>query len=101
MSQRALASAEIARLLDQKRADYQARLPEQLSQLEQLADDLIQSKTPGTILEELHQRLHKLTGAGGTFGFKKLSAAAQSLELQVKDWLAASADALDPARAGS
>ncbi len=97
MSRKAVASAEIAKLLEQQRADYRARLPEQLTQLQKLADDLALGKRRQAILEELHQRLHKLAGAGGTFGLNTLSSRVQSLEQQVKDWLSDPVDTVDAA----
>ncbi len=97
MSQKAVVSANIAKLLDQQRADYRAHLPEQLAQLEKLSDDLAEGKTRKATLEELHHRLHKLAGAGGTFGLNTLSSRALSLEQQVKDWLSGTVDAVDAA----
>lgn len=38
-------------------------------------------------LQLLHARLHKLAGAGGTFGFPELSVQARALEITAKHWL--------------
>ena len=84
MSQKAIASAAVAELLAQQRIEYQARLPEQLAQLGALADGLTRGKIQRATLDDVHQRLHKLVGTGGTFGFKTLSSRARLLEQQVK-----------------
>ncbi len=41
----------------------------------------------GELLRELHGRLHKLAGSGGTFGFTELSRQARVLEVSAKTWL--------------
>ena len=38
-------------------------------------------------LADLHARLHKLAGSGGTFGFPELSRQARALEITAKGWL--------------
>lgn len=48
---------------------------------------------PRELLAQIHFRLHKLAGAGGTFGFPELSAQARTLEAVSKGWL----DAAEPA----
>lgn len=42
---------------------------------------------PTAVLQEVHAQLHKLAGAGGTFGFPGLSRQARTLELQAQAWL--------------
>ena len=42
---------------------------------------------PRELLTQIHFRLHKLAGAGGTFGFPELSAQARMLEEMSKRWL--------------
>jgi diguanylate cyclase (GGDEF)-like protein len=42
---------------------------------------------PRELLAQIHLRLHKLAGAGGTFGFPELSVQARSLEEVSKVWL--------------
>lgn len=42
---------------------------------------------PRELLTQTHFRLHKLAGAGGTFGFPELSAQARTLEEMSKGWL--------------
>ena len=39
------------------------------------------------LLNDLHARLHKLAGSGGTFGFPELSSQARVLEVSAKGWL--------------
>lgn len=39
------------------------------------------------LLQDLHTRLHKLAGSGGTFGFPDLSTQSRTLEVRVKAWL--------------
>lgn len=46
---------------------------------------------PLATLEDLHARLHKLAGSGGTFGFPELSRQAHALEVTAKTWLDAGA----------
>ncbi len=82
-------AAQLARL----REDYQARLPGELAALSTLASSLDGSDADSARLEELHQRLHKLAGSGGTFGLISLGAQARLLEQQVKQWLTASFNA--------
>lgn len=80
-------TAAIAELLAQQRTNYRSRLPDQLAQLQALADRLARGEVTKAAVDELHQLLHKLAGAGGTFGLKTLSAHARSLEQQTKGWL--------------
>ncbi|MGB4359346.1 MAG: diguanylate cyclase, partial [Rhodoferax sp.] len=85
--------------LAQLRADYLARLPAELTALQALGACLSGDDTDRTSLDELHHRLHKLAGSGGTFGQAALSAGAHALEQRVQGWLAGSLDALDGAQA--
>lgn len=79
----AAVAAEVAKL----RGAYMDKLPAELDQLRQLADDLDGSDNDRIALEQLHHRLHKLAGSGGTFGLSSLSAHARNLEQTVKAWL--------------
>ena len=74
----------VAEQLAKLRHDYLARLPAELAALTALAISLGQGEPDRASLEELHHRLHKLAGSGGTFGFTALSAAARNLEQRVK-----------------
>ena len=88
--QQALA-AQLAKL----RANYLARLLAELAALQALGADLHGGERDRASLNELHKRLHKLTGSGGTFGLTSLSAAARALEQRVQAWLAGDLDGLD------
>lgn len=89
---RAAVAAEIARLRDA----YLARLPVELLELEQLAAGLSSDEGARPTLDELHHRLHKLAGSGGTFGLGALGEHARQLELTAKAWLSGSLDKLTP-----
>lgn len=75
-------AAELARL----RRDYLLRLPAELVTLAQLTDQLANASP--TLIEDichqLHPRLHKLAGSGGTFGLNRLGSEARLLEQLVK-----------------
>lgn len=89
--------AAVAELLAQQRADYRARLPGQLAELGALVEGLAADGFCDVILTELHSRLHKLAGSGGTFGFKALSSHARALEQQVAGWLSDAQASIAPA----
>lgn len=91
--------AAVAAQLAQLRNDYLARLPAELAEMQALGAGLCGGETDRVSLDELHHRLHKLAGSGGTFGLTALSAGARTLEQRVKGWLAGSLNELDaPAR---
>lgn len=75
--------AEIARV----RASYLAGLPAEVHELQHLATGLTDRTPARAVFEEVHHRLHKLAGSGGTFGRAELSAHARRLESTLKDWL--------------
>lgn len=83
--------------LESLRANYLARLPDELVAMAALADNLEGSEQDRPRLDELNERLHKLAGSGGSFGCMALSLAARALERRVKGWLAGNALALDGA----
>ena len=88
----AAVTAEMAKL----RRTYTDRLPVEIAEMTALAEGLTSSEAERPKLEALHQRLHKLAGSGGTFGYALLSTQSRSLEHQAQSWLAgslASADA--------
>jgi len=87
----AIFAAELARLRD----DYIARLPLEIAELADLAAALIEQTAARPPLETLYQRLHKLAGSGGTFGFDALSHQARVLEQTAQTWLAADFSAVD------
>lgn len=67
----------------QLREAYLSRLPTVIADIESLS---ARSPDPAA-LDELHHRLHKLAGSGGTYGFSELSEHAQSLESKVRAWI--------------
>ncbi|MDX5362744.1 MAG: diguanylate cyclase [Pseudazoarcus pumilus] len=79
-------SQKLAAQLEALRRDYAARLPGEMATLQALGERLCGMQPDAADLDELHHRLHKLAGSGGTFGFAALSAAARALELQIKYW---------------
>lgn len=84
-------AAELARL----RNSYLERLPAELTELDRMASALQGGRDNSPILGELHQRLHKLVGSGGTFGLASLSNQARALEKTAKAWLNDGIDGLD------
>lgn len=85
----------VAVQLAKLRHDYMARLPSELAALTALAAGLGEEKLEHASLDELHHRLHKLAGSGGTFGFTALSASARILEQRVKGYLSNAPEAWD------
>lgn len=73
---------ELAKL----RKSYLERLPADLEVLASLAHGLT-NPAQRAQLEELHLRLHKLAGSGGTFGLTRMSERAQQLENTARDWM--------------
>lgn len=69
------------------RTGYLARLPAELASLNTLVAGIQEGYLDRASLDELHHRLHKLAGSGGTFGLSALSSRARSLEQRVKNWL--------------
>jgi diguanylate cyclase (GGDEF)-like protein len=80
-------NAEIALKLQALRADYAARLPAEIHTLRSLVDQLNDPATQMDALGQLRQRLHKLAGSAGSFGFPELGKQAKKLELQTQIWL--------------
>ncbi len=83
--------------MDQKTVDFSAQLEalrrEFAAQLVDTLDELNRlmagrgPEAPRELLQQTCMRLHKLAGAGGTFGFPELSAQARKLEGMSKGWL--------------
>lgn len=82
-------NAEIALKLQTLRADYAARLPAEIQQLRSLVEQLTKPNPAIQLdaLNQLRQRLHKLAGSAGSFGFPELGKQAKKLELQTQTWL--------------
>lgn len=81
--------------LQKLRDDYAARLPAQLDELLVFARQALKPGQQLQALSEVSQRLHKLAGSAGSFGFVVLGKQVKQLEQQVSQWLAAGA-AVDP-----
>src|SRR5688572_3196828 len=81
-------NAEIALKLQALRDDYTMRLPVELQSLRDLVEALSDPALQRESLEQLNQKLHKLAGSAGSFGFPELGKQAKKLELQAQTWLA-------------
>ncbi len=90
-----LSSDNFTLLMAGLRKEYLALLPAELAALEKLAHSLGGVDADRPLLEEIHRRLHKLTGSGGTFGFSDLSAQARILEYRVKAWMSEPIQGMD------
>lgn len=80
-------NAEIALKLQALRDDYAARLPNEIQSLRDLASNLAKPELQQEALNQLNQKLHKLAGSAGSFGFPDLGKQAKKLELQTQSWL--------------
>ncbi|WP_407293738.1 diguanylate cyclase [Stutzerimonas zhaodongensis] len=82
------------RVLNEKFAE---RLGEELEALDQLAVQLLHGREHEQhrqVMLEVHERLHRLAGTAGTFGFGSLGEQSRLLEQRTKHWL----DATKPSR---
>ncbi|MTW19774.1 diguanylate cyclase [Allochromatium palmeri] len=77
---------------------YAQRVRGELDELTQVAAGLESEADVRPSLEQLHQHLHRIAGAGGTLGFKTLSQAARALEIEANGWLSQDVVALDVAQ---
>lgn len=80
-------NAEIALKLQALRDDYAARLPTEIQSLRDLVSKLSDPDLQHDALDQLSQKLHKLAGSAGSFGFPDLGKQAKKLELQAQTWL--------------
>jgi len=77
---------DIKAQLEQLRLQFIAHLKQGLDELEGMVMD--SSTCPDhEKLEDLHHRLHRITGSSGTFGLPDMSTQARHLETQIKAWL--------------
>lgn len=83
---------ELARL---KQA-YRQTLDDELNALSTQARALVPEALDRVALASLRDRLHRLSGSGGTFGLPQLSDAARRLETRVKAWLEADTQTVVP-----
>lgn len=95
------ARAAVAEAIAVLRKDYLLRLPAEVTELQGLAAGLRGGEADRTALNELHHRLHKLAGSGGTFGLSALSERARVLEQTVKQRLDGALAGLDRAALNS
>lgn len=73
---------------------FAERLSEELAELERLAEQLSQAQQPELRRQrvlDLHERLHRLAGTAGTFGFTALGQRSRLLEQSADSWLQADA----------
>ncbi|MDP4028141.1 MAG: Hpt domain-containing protein [Gallionella sp.] len=61
-------------------ADYAAKLPEKLAQIDQAWEQLPTDKWDEESFQALYRMVHSLTGSGKTFGFALLSDVARNME---------------------
>jgi len=80
-------NADIALKLQALRDDYAARLPNEIQSLRDLVSNLAKPELQQESLNKLNQKLHKLAGSAGSFGFPELGKQAKKLELQTQTWL--------------
>ena len=85
----------LAEKLAQLQAVFVARLQDELAALRTMGEGLRGGERDRGDLNELHERLHKLAGTGGSFGYAELGAAASVLEQKVKNWLSGDLASLD------
>ncbi len=78
-------SEKIQKRLAALAEDFVDQLPERLSIIKTLLDEVAEaprdSQPAMTTLEELHRNVHKLSGSGATFGFTILSGRSKEMEL--------------------
>lgn len=78
---------EIAARLRELQDQYISRLSNELETLSELVENILSHDMAPT-LQLLHQKLHKLAGSAGTFGFSTLGQQVRKLEIQTQLWLA-------------
>ncbi len=76
-------SEELQRQLAALRAEYLETTKQQIQPLQAAADWLAAGTPPESELYALRQRVHKLRGSGGFYGFAQVSEAAAALEDQL------------------
>lgn len=64
---------------------YVQRLPSQADELDEIVQSLPDTEVSLNWLEKLHNQLHGIVGAAGTFGFQELTDSARSIETHVKE----------------
>ncbi|MEJ6000127.1 diguanylate cyclase [Paucibacter soli] len=84
MTEPGMTPASIEEQLAALRAQFALNLQQTLREIRELAEG---EPAASLVLEQLHARLHRLAGAGGTFGFAELSAQASLLAQQLHAWM--------------
>ncbi len=82
-----LTEADFHAELTALRAEYAAELPGRLSEIGALWHALESEAWSHNTLHKLHLQIHRLAGAGATFGFAEMSQAARDLEKRLMAWL--------------
>ena len=59
-------------------------LPDKIHTISSLWDRVLSGEKSAVILREIHLKIHTLNGAGGTFGFTRISKQARELEILLK-----------------
>ncbi|MCQ2030398.1 diguanylate cyclase [Stutzerimonas zhaodongensis] len=71
---------------------FAERVSEELAELQRRAEQLLQAREHEQrrqLMLDLHERLHRLAGTAGTFGFNQLGQQARRLERRTDQWLEA------------
>ena len=87
--------------LDSLRREYLGRLTAELDALEQIARSITFDDDIKEQLMELHTRLHKLAGSGGTFGLTALSTQARKAEQTARELMDVAPELLSHERRGA
>jgi len=61
--------------------EYAQQLPLKIMEMEMLWESIQSGQNSSETLQQLRQKVHRLTGSGATFGFKDLSETARNLEI--------------------
>ncbi len=75
------------------RRSYQAKLPQELEELQRLVEQVRSQNGPADQIEEAHKIAHTLHGTAGTLGFPEVSEAAMRIEESLKPLVRGVADA--------
>lgn len=87
--------AELLRLIQAQRDDYQRTLPEKMARIETLWHEARQAGPVSAPFAAAERLAHNLHGTAGTYGFRDLSHASHALELALRSLMDAGAQ-LDP-----
>ncbi len=89
-------NSDFAAEFDKLRRDYRRRLSQELHEIERLAMFVSVDKAASRpYIVQLSQRLHKLAGSGGSFGFEQLSIRSRKLVQTQENWLSSPQERLD------